>query len=210
MISGLFTIRNCDESSIFGGGNSLPMNNYSIAMIIISSLWLLSEILINLLTRSRKSEADSHDQNSMGVIWIIVLISIATGVFIAFSFPHFGEIKYFSGISLMIAGISVRLFTVFSLKSLFNANVAIHHDHRLKTDGIFKIVRHPSYSGSLLTFLGFGLILGNWLSLLIVFLPVLSAFLYRINIEEKALLNEFKDEYIDYQKKTKKLIPYVY
>jgi protein-S-isoprenylcysteine O-methyltransferase Ste14 len=110
----------------------------------------------------------------------------------------------------MVIGITLRLFTIFSLKSLFTADVAIHYDHKLKTDGIFKRVRHPSYSGSLLTFLGFGLTLGNWVSLIIVFLPVLGVFLYRINIEEKALMNNFKDEYIDYQKKTKKLIPFIY
>ena len=186
------------------------MDNYSIAMIIISSMWFLSEILINLLTRSKKAEAKSHDQNSLGKIWIVIVLSVTAGVFIAFSYPKFGAIRYFSGISLMVIGITLRLFTIFSLKSLFTADVAIHYDHKLKTDGIFKRVRHPSYSGSLLTFLGFGLTLGNWVSLIIVFLPVLGVFLYRINIEEKALMNNFKDEYIDYQKKTKKLIPFIY
>ena len=179
-------------------------------MIVISSLWFLSEILINILTRSKKSEAKSHDKNSLSVIWIVIVLSITIGVFVAFSFPRFGAVKYFSGISLMIIGISIRLIVIFSLKSLFNANVAIHHDHKLKTDGIFKMVRHPSYAGSLLTFLGLGLTLGNWLSLVIVFIPVLCAFLYRINIEEKALINNFKEEYVDYQKRTKKLIPFVF
>jgi protein-S-isoprenylcysteine O-methyltransferase Ste14 len=186
------------------------MNNYSIALTVISSFWLLSEILINILTRSKKSEAKSHDKNSLSVIWIIIVLSMTIGVYMAFSFPRFGAVKYFSGLSLMIIGITIRLITVFSLKSYFNANVAIHHHHILKTDGIFKKVRHPSYTGSLLTFLGLGLTLGNWISLLIIFLPVLCAFLYRIKIEEKALVNNFKEEYIDYQKRTKKLIPFIY
>lgn len=186
------------------------MDNYSLAMIIISSIWFLSEILINLLTRSKKSEAKSHDKNSLSVIWIVIALSITAGVFIAFSYPKFGTDKYFTGISLMVIGTTLRLYTVFSLKSLFTADIAIHHDHKLITDGVFKIIRHPSYSGSLLTFLGLGLTLGNWISLLIVFLPVLAVFLYRINIEEKALMDNFKEEYADYQKKTKKLIPFVY
>ena len=186
------------------------MNNYSIAIILVSAVWLLSEILINLLTQSKKSEAKSHDRNSLSVIWIVIALSITAGVFIAFSYPKFGIISFFAGLSLMIIGITLRLFAIFTLKSYFTADVAIHHDHKLKTDGIFKRVRHPSYSGSLLTFLGLGLTLGNWLSLLIVFLPVLGVFLYRINIEEKALMDYFKDEYTDYQKKTKKLIPLIY
>ena len=186
------------------------MDNYTLAMIIVSSLWLISELLINFLTRSKKSKAKSHDQNSLSLIWIVILISIGMGLYIVFSFPMFGKVKFFSGITLMIIGISIRLYTVFSLKSYFNANVAIHHNHILKTDGIFKKVRHPSYSGSLMTFLGIGLTLGNWVSLLVIFIPVLFVFLYRIKLEEKVLLNNFKEEYRDYQKRTKTLIPYIY
>jgi len=111
---------------------------------------------------------------------------------------------------LIITGITIRLIAIFSLKSLFNANVSIHHDHKLKTDGIYKTLRHPSYTGSLLSFLGLGLTLGNLTSLIVIFVPVLCAFLYRINIEEKALMNNFGEEYQNYMKRTKKLIPFVY
>jgi len=179
-------------------------------MTIVSSIWFLSEILINLLTRSKKSEAESHDQHSMGKIWIVIAFSITASVFYSFSYPSFNAAMCFSGIALMVMGITLRLFTIYSLKSFFTADVAIHHNHTLKTDGVFTTVRHPSYSGSLLTFLGFGLTSGNWISLLIVFLPVLVVFLYRINIEEKALMDNFRDEYAGYRKKTKKLIPFIY
>jgi len=183
---------------------------WSIAMVIICSLWFLSEILINILTRSKKSESNSYDKNSLGIIWVVIIVSITLAVFIAFTFPGFTLIKYFSGLSFILIGISIRVIAIISLKSLFNSNVSIHYNHTLKTDGIFKKVRHPSYSGSLLSFLGLGLTLGNWISLLIIFLPVLSAFLYRIDIEEKVLSNNFKEEYPDYKKRTKKLIPYLF
>jgi protein-S-isoprenylcysteine O-methyltransferase Ste14 len=151
---------------------------WSIAMIFICSLWFLSELLINILTRSKKSESKSYDQNSLRIIWIVIIVSITTGVFIAFSFPRFNVFEYFFGMSLIVIGISIRFITIFSLKSFFNSNVSIHYDHKLKTDGIFKKVRHPSYLGSLLSFLGLCLTFGNWISLLIIFLPILGAFLY--------------------------------
>ena len=72
------------------------MDKYSITMIIVNSIWLLSEVLINLLTRSKKSQAISHDQNSMGKIWIVIAVSITIGVYVAFAYPGFGTIKYFS------------------------------------------------------------------------------------------------------------------
>jgi len=62
----------------------------------------------------------------------------------------------------------------------------------------------------LLTSLGLGLYLNNWLSLVLAFLIPFIAFSYRINVEEKALVEQFGEEYLDYRRKTKKLIPFVY
>lgn len=183
---------------------------WSIVWITICSFWFLSEVLIGILTRSKKSESDSYDQNSLGIIWIVIIASIATGVFIAFRFPRFNEFEYFLGMSLIIIGISVRVIAILSLNSLFTSNVAIQHGHTLKTNGIFKKVRHPSYSGSLLSFLGLGVTLGNWISLVIIFLPVLGAFLFRIHVEEKTLTKNFQEEYLTYKKRSKKLIPYIF
>lgn len=179
-------------------------------MMILCSFWFLSELLINILTRSRKTVSNSYDQNSLTKMWIVIITSIVAGVFIAFTYPMFNETEYFLGVVLILSGLLLRFIAIFSLKSFFTADVSIHHDHRLKTDGIYKRVRHPSYTGSLLSFLGLGLTLGNWISLVIIFIPVLAAFLYRIKIEEKVLKNNFKGEYVEYQGKSKKLIPYIY
>jgi len=186
------------------------MNVYTFVMMGISSLWFLSEVMINILTRSKKAEAKSHDQHSVSVLWIVIMLSIAGGVVNAFHYSQFGLVSYCSGMALMVIGITIRFLAIFSLKTYFNANVSIHYDHRLKTDGMYRLVRHPSYTGSLLTFLGLGVSLGNWVSLLIIFMPVLCVFLYRINLEEKVLKQNFKQVYLDYQKRTKRLIPFIY
>jgi protein-S-isoprenylcysteine O-methyltransferase Ste14 len=183
---------------------------WAIIMISICALWLISEILISILTRSKKSESKSFDQNSIGVLWLVIIPSIFAGIYIAVSFPHYNVIGYFIGLFLVVAGMTVRLIAIFSLKKYFNANVAIHKDHKLKTVGMYSVVRHPSYTGALLSFFGLGLSQGNWVSLLVIFIPVLLAFIYRINIEEKILSENFQDEYRCYKKKTKKLIPYIF
>jgi protein-S-isoprenylcysteine O-methyltransferase Ste14 len=71
-------------------------------------------------------------------------------------------------------------------------------------------MRHPAYSGSLLSFVGLGIFWCNWLSFLVIFLPIFAAFSYRINVEEKALIKNFGEEYINYSKETKKLLPKIY
>jgi protein-S-isoprenylcysteine O-methyltransferase Ste14 len=75
---------------------------------------------------------------------------------------------------------------------------------------LYKHLRHPSYAGCLLGDLGLGLALSNWLSVVIIFAPILAATLYRIRVEEQALLESFGDEYFEYAQGTKRLIPKVY
>jgi len=69
-------------------------------------------------------------------------------------------------------------------------------------------VRHPSYTGALLTLLGILLCSTNWLALA-CFLFAIPGFAYRISVEEKALANGLGQPYRDYMRRTKRLIPYV-
>jgi protein-S-isoprenylcysteine O-methyltransferase Ste14 len=71
-------------------------------------------------------------------------------------------------------------------------------------------IRHPSYTASLLSFIGFGLSLNNWYSLLIVVFAVVIVFLMRIRIEEKALTAQFGDEYLQYKKEAWGLLPFMH
>jgi protein-S-isoprenylcysteine O-methyltransferase Ste14 len=71
-------------------------------------------------------------------------------------------------------------------------------------------IRHPSYSGAILICLGYGIAFQNWLSLIVLMVIPLIAISHRIPYEEAAMVNELGEEYIDYQKKTKKLIPYIW
>jgi protein-S-isoprenylcysteine O-methyltransferase Ste14 len=75
---------------------------------------------------------------------------------------------------------------------------------------MYRFVRHPAYAGSLLSFLGLALCFSNYLTMLIVFIPVCLAFLNRIHIEENAFIDAFGNEYLDYCASTKRLIPGIF
>ena len=97
-----------------------------------------------------------------------------------------------------------------NLGKYFTVDVTIRKDHQLKTDGFYSLVRHPSYAFSLLTFFGLAIVLNNYIATIVLLVPVVSMFIYRINIEEKALKDQFGKDYCDYMKKTKRLIPFIY
>jgi protein-S-isoprenylcysteine O-methyltransferase len=77
-------------------------------------------------------------------------------------------------------------------------------------EGLYRWVRHPSYLGALIAFLGFALALGNWWSVAVFALVTPAAYLFRIREEDAALAAALGEPYRDYCRRTKRLIPGVY
>lgn len=116
----------------------------------------------------------------------------------------------YTGLCLVVLGLVVRWTAILTLRRYFTVNVAIRKNHKIVDKGLYKTVKHPAYCGSLLSFLGLALYFTNWLSFLIIFVPITSAFLYRIKIEEEVLGAQFGKQYLAYMKKTKRLIPFIW
>lgn len=87
--------------------------------------------------------------------------------------------------------------------------MAIEKDHELVERGPFRIVRHPSYPGVLLAFMGLALSPCNWAALLVL-LAIGAAFIHRMNVEEDALSSALGPRYAEYMKRTRRLVPFVY
>ncbi len=150
-----------------------------------------------------------------GSFWIIVVASI---IFLSASLYDFyilhwtlyeAKTLYYAGIILFLIGYTLRLYSRISLQKQFSVFVALQKEHKLITTGIYNYVRHPIYTAGILSFIGFILITNSALGLLTGLLLVLPALLYRIHIEEKILIAHFGDEYVEYKKKVKALIPWI-
>lgn len=181
--------------------------------LVIYMIWLLSEIMVNRLTRSTKQDQPGKDKNSLSLIWATIIVSISLAVYVALNYlcPIYAGLPIvYAGLSLILTGVIFRLIIVRSLGNYFTADVTIRENHTLKKDGFYKHLRHPSYFASLVSFIGFGITLNNWISLAIIVTAILSAFIYRIKVEEKALLEYFGQEYAGYKKSTKAIIPFIY
>lgn len=97
-----------------------------------------------------------------------------------------------------------------TLKQQFTYTVTKIEKHELIEKGLYKSIRHPGYLGQLIIFTGISTLLSNWLSILLMIIPVFLGYFYRIIVEEKFMVNQMGQKYIDYQKRTKKLIPMIY
>jgi protein-S-isoprenylcysteine O-methyltransferase Ste14 len=180
---------------------------------IIMIFWLLSEIVLNIMNRSKMPDSKQADKKSLSFIWATIFVAITAAVFVAIyiNVPIFETnlLKYTS-LVLVVAGVILRLVAIRTLGKFFTVNLSIDTEHRLIDKGLYKYIRHPSYSGSLLSFLGLALYFNNWICLAIILIPVVSVFIYRINIEEQLLLQQPGLYYDNYCKRTKRLIPFVY
>lgn len=184
------------------------------AIILISLIWIISEILLARTNRALKDVTENLDKSTLKLLWIVITISVSIGVFcgitgrgmIPFNF-HFNRVI---GLSLIVVGLIIRWTAIFTLRKYFTVNVSVMDDHQIVKNGLYRYVRHPSYLGSLISFLGLGLSFSNWLSILIITIPIAIAFLIRINIEEKVLFDHLGKKYLDYCKTTKRLLPKVY
>ena len=181
--------------------------------LIISIVWVLSEIL---LARFKISTAKTNDKDkfSLRILWITIIIFITVGILFrktSLGFINtYVEFIHNFGLSLIILGLTIRWIAILKLKTMFTVDVSIQQNHKIVKSGIYKTIRHSAYLGSLLSFLGLGMAFVNWLSLIIIFVPILISFINRIQVEEKVLINEFGEEYLYYSNITYRLFPGIY
>jgi protein-S-isoprenylcysteine O-methyltransferase Ste14 len=150
--------------------------------------------------------------------WIFIPLIIIAIVF-AWLPPHLdrldrcaidGDTMRYLGLIITAIGGFLRVATVFELGHRFSIFVALQADHRLKTDGFYRLVRHPSYLGALLAMAGWALVFRSSIGLLLtaaMCVPIIA----RIRAEEDFLVREFGDQYRAYQRRTRwRLLPFVY
>ena len=176
--------------------------------------WISTEIYVAVVTRTRRGGGKVDDRGSMLTLWIVVFgaISVASWLSAASQWgamPGGARLRDVA-VAVFASGLMIRWSAIYTLGRSFSANVAIHSTQKLNRSGLFRYVRHPSYTGMVIIFLALGLRMHNWVSLLLMTVPTFAALLYRIHVEEDALLGAFGEQYRDYQRTTSRLVPGVY
>lgn len=185
---------------------------------MINPVWLAliygtSEMVISTFMRSKGKPRDT-DGGSLRLLWRVIGISMASAIFASFYFraAFFGgsAVLYWSGALVFAFALALRWYSIAYLGRFFTVDVAVAADQHVIDSGPYRFIRHPSYTGNLLAFLGLGLCFANAITMLLMVVPTTAVFLYRIRLEEAALQVGLGEPYKQYMQRTKRLIPFVY
>lgn len=171
--------------------------------------------MLKQIAKVSRQEAAVLDRGSMGILigfqWIGLALNFTlAGLFQAAAIPWHRTALFLLGVVLILLGVALRWYAIWTLGAFFTRDVAVSADQKVVQNGPYRSIRHPAYSGTFLTMMGVGLAVANWASLAALLLCVLLGHIYRIRVEEKALIQTIGQPYVEYMQHTKRFIPWVF
>lgn len=182
-----------------------------IAYMVLWNLWWT----VTFLGR-RQGQKTVYNRGLRALVLAISLISVPWLIIAPpWEYSHFdgplsrgGTLSY-AGLALFAAGILVQSIAMIQLKGAYTVRLGVKPEQKLVTGGLYRIVRHPGYLSYLMSLSGIGLAMGSLLTFLLLIIVVIFL-IKRIDEEEKMLIIEFGEKYLEYMKRTKRLIPMIY
>lgn len=186
--------------------------------VMTTWVWLAFEISLRVRDRVRGTGSTAGDGGTRVTIMILVAAAMTAASVIAAILPVDGALRFpgpavpwqVLGIGLMWVGLAVRVWAIMVLGKHFRTTVEVDAGQPVIDHGPYQWIRHPSYTGVLLLTLGFGLACTNYVSLLLTTVIPIYAFLRRINLEERTLVETLGAPYETYRLSTKRLVPGVW
>jgi protein-S-isoprenylcysteine O-methyltransferase len=189
------------------------MNMKLIVIIGFTYIYAFFELFMGIRRKHGRKIVSKGDKFSL---WIMgITISIGYSLSFAIGSTKIGRISpwntfFIIGFILIAFGLFIRIKSLLALKQQFTYTVTKIEKHELIETGLYKTIRHPGYLGQIIIFTGIATTLSNWLSVILMLIPVTIGYLYRIKVEEKFMAEQFGEHYNHYKKKTKRLLPKLY
>ena len=164
------------------------------------------------LSARHRVERDARKDRGQVPLTLAIIVGLVAAVEIAANVPSL-ELPGGAGwpvvVGLVItwSGFALRVWAVRTLGRFFTKTLTVSADQPVIDSGPYAFVRHPSYTGLLATSFGFGLMLGNLLSILVAFGIPAFAFVWRIRVEERMLRDSLGARYAAYAANRKRLVP---
>jgi protein-S-isoprenylcysteine O-methyltransferase Ste14 len=183
-------------------------------LLVVLSWYLMEGVQFARQQEWRQGAARISPRSFWPAYWACVaasatLLILAPHIAPAAAIDH-GAAVFAVGMVLLVAGIALRVWSFRALGHYFTFTVKVSPDQPVVTRGPYRVLRHPGYAGGLLAIAAIGLLYGNWAGLAAVVLPWLALTLWRIHVEENALLTALGGRYRAYAAHHKRLVPLVW
>ncbi len=199
----------------------LPLiyTNPAAAVVFLTAflIWIIPEA-VGTLTQTAKvsrKEADVRDRASLAILiglnWVgLTLYFLFGGLLRRAAIPWHRTTLLVLGVGLTLLGTAFRWYAIRTLGTYFTRDVAVSANQTVVQAGPYHLIRHPAYSGTFVTVLGLGLAMANGASLVALLTCVLAGHLYRVHVEEHALIQAIGRPYLDYMLRTRRFIPWLW
>ncbi|MFA9466687.1 MAG: isoprenylcysteine carboxylmethyltransferase family protein [Velocimicrobium sp.] len=190
---------------------SLLKNVFQIVFMAV----IITELAILIFTtwnnHKNLEKKTMSDRGSMLFIiigfWLAILINPICVNMTTFMLPVY---LFWIGVILTILGILTRVYSVWTLRNFFTLNVQVATVQNIVKTGPYKYIRHPAYTGSIITLSGIAVSFRSLLGIIATVIIISVVYGYRIKVEEKALETSFGSSYEDYERHTWKLFPHIW
>ena len=187
------------------------MAKFILAYILIIVFFLL-EIFIRRGATAKSIDKTQFDNKSTYLIgltfFVVLILSLVLNFFKIGVFKN--QSLAISGLMLMSLGLVIRVYSMLTLKKYYTRTLILTADHSLFRKGLYKFIRHPGYLGTILIWCSCGLAMENGIIFIAALILISVAYFFRINNEEKMLMSQFGNEYLDYKKSSWRLIPFIW
>jgi protein-S-isoprenylcysteine O-methyltransferase Ste14 len=189
------------------------INDYLLVFIIAIVIWISSEIVGGKIIPSLRRQGGKVQQRKRGlnlIAWLgwdaFLAISIT---FASLGVALLSSWAYFLGIAILLLGVAIRQWAVAVLGRYFSNVIGVQENQKVVQTAPYSLIRHPSYTGILLIQIGIALVLQSWVAVIAAGTTFGLAYGHRMLNEEKILIKELGNDYMQYMDHTKRIIPFL-
>ena len=162
----------------------------------------------NPFDRTGKTEDRGTAAQILWSIYISQVLAIIESVYIRYPTSFQWNYVVTAALTCMILGLVLRTWAVYTLGKYFTWHIEVQDDQPVIRSGPFRFIRHPSYTGALLTYCAAAVFLQAWYASIISLLVLPIAFMRRIRYEEAHLKVRLGEAYKKYCHEVRGLIPW--
>lgn len=194
-------------------GDPFPSADAAYAFASAFLVFVLSEIVGARIIPDRRRQGSevrrrNRGSNALVIVSWVALFGVSAGL-AGNGVMLLPDWVSFIGAVLILLGVAVRQWAIAVLGRYFSVVIGVQEGQKVVEVGPYHLVRHPSYAGALLVLVGIALSFGSLGAVLAAILIFGLVYGHRMVVEERVLVSELGDSYVEYMKHTKRVIPFL-